>query len=62
MRKSSSSYYIQLADLMAYAAHRAKYPTPEFGANYWEYVGDVRLKEVTKLTGGKHTGIKEWPP
>lgn len=46
MRKSSASYYIQLADLIAYAAHRAKFPTPEFGASYWECVRGARLKEV----------------
>lgn len=62
MRKSSSSYYIQLADLLAYSAHRAKFPLINFNEKYWEYVGDARLQAITKVAGGQHVGIKEWPP
>jgi hypothetical protein len=60
-RKSWESYFIQLADLNAYAAHRAVYPEDYFDGSYWELLGDTRVKEVSKLRPGHPRGISVWP-
>ena len=59
-RRSQDSYFIQLADLNAYAAHRHVYPQSYFGSEYWDELGDVRVKAVNKLSGGP-VGIKVYP-
>jgi hypothetical protein len=59
-RKSHASYFIQLADLNAYAAHRLLLPTRTVGAELWEAIGDARLRQVNQLTGGP-PGIVVWP-
>jgi hypothetical protein len=59
-RRSQESYFIQLTDLNAYAAYRHIYPESYFGEEYWDQLGDTRVKEVTKIRGGP-TGIKVWP-
>ena len=59
-RRSQESYFIQLADLNAYAAYRHIYPRPHFGKEYWEQLDDARVKEVTKVKG-RLIGIKGWP-
>lgn len=51
-RRSQDSYFIQLADLNAYAAYRHVFPQAYFGADYWEQLGDARVKEVNKVAGG----------
>jgi hypothetical protein len=61
IRKSSESYFVQLADLNAYAAHRRVKPQPWFGTEYWEQLGAARVSAVSKLAGGP-IGIKLWPP
>ena len=61
MRISRTSYFIQLADLIAYAAHRAIYPEPWFDNTHWEKLGNVRIAGVNKYSGGPR-GIKLWPP
>ncbi len=59
-RKSHESYFIQLADLNAYAASRHVYPGAMFGGSYWEELGDSRIKDVNKVKGGPR-GIVSWP-
>ena len=51
-RRSQNSYFVQLADLNAYAAHRHVFPQPYFGSDYWEELGDARVKVVNRLAGG----------
>ncbi len=59
-RRSRSSYFIQLADLNAYAAFRRVFPGPNFGGDMWDELGDARLLEVGKVRGGP-PGIVVWP-
>lgn len=59
-RISKDSYFVQLADLNAYAAHRHCFPTTYFGANYWDELGDARVKDVGKIRGGP-LGVKLRP-
>jgi len=51
-RRSEDSYFIQLADINAYAAMHHIFPKKWFGKNNWDYLGDCRYKDVNKLTGG----------
>jgi hypothetical protein len=51
-RISHESYFIQMADLNAYAAHRHIFPEPWFGSEYWDYLGDTRLEDVNRLRKG----------
>ena len=53
-RHSQDSYFIQIADWNAYAAHRSTHIDPshtEF-ANAWDELGDARLLQVNALRGG----------
>ena len=59
-RNSRDSYFIQLADLVAYAAIRKVDPSRRFGATAWDLLGPSRIKEVSKLRGGPY-GIVKWP-
>ena len=59
-RNSRKSYFIQFADLNAYAAFRKIHPSPHFGEEYWDELGGSRIEEVNKLRGGS-TGIVSWP-
>jgi len=59
-RKSKESYFVQLADLNAYAAHRYLHPEEYFGQEYWEMLDSILLKEVNELRGGP-PGIVVWP-
>lgn len=59
-RTSATSYFIQLADLNAYAAYRHIYPEPYFGKQYWELLGNCRSKPVNSQRGGP-VGIVSWP-
>lgn len=59
-RRSNESYFVQLADLNAYAAYRYVYPGPVFGSSYWDELGDSRIKDVNKVRGGP-LGIVSWP-
>lgn len=65
-RDSKESYFIQLADLNAYAAVRWIWPTEkQFGKEMWDSLDTSRLLEVNKLTGGpedtRPPGIKVFP-
>jgi hypothetical protein len=61
-RASHDSYFIQLADWSAYAAHRSAHIDPLLGVSpgLWDLLGDRRVKAVNRLTGGP-VGIKVYP-
>lgn len=59
-RHSEESFFIQLADLNAYAALRKCNPTARLDGKMWDELGDARLEEVNRLAGGP-TGIKVFP-
>lgn len=59
-RDSKASYFVQLADLAAYAAIRVLAPTKSMGASQCNLLGPTRIEEVSKLSGGPH-GIVKWP-
>jgi len=59
-RRSRESYFIQLADLNAYASFRKVFPSPNFGEDVWDLLGDSRILEVNKIRGGP-PGIVVWP-
>ena len=48
-RVSHESYYVQFADLNAYAATRSAFPRSWFGNQYWEYLGNSRDEHVNAL-------------
>lgn len=61
-RQSHDSYFIQMADWNAYAAHRSSYvdPKPGVPADTWDALGHARILEVNRVTGGP-PGIVVWP-
>jgi lysophospholipid acyltransferase (LPLAT)-like uncharacterized protein len=64
-RNSAESYFIQLADMTAYAAYRRLFAPPPkrtsvCPSSMWDELGDARIVEVNELTGG-HPGLVEWP-
>ena len=64
-RKSHESYFVQLADLNAYAAFRSYYPPPKrpinvVPQNMWDELGTARMGAVNQLAGGT-PGIVVWP-
>lgn len=59
-RRSRESFFIQLADLNAYAAYRKVFPGKTFGAEIWDELGESRVLEVNSLRGGP-PGIVVWP-
>lgn len=64
-RDSRQSYFLQLADLLAYAAFRRVIPPPPRAvpivtAGTWDQLGDSRLSAVSSVAGGP-TGIVVWP-
>ncbi len=59
-RHSHESYFIQLADLNAYAAMRHVLPVASFGPGMWNELGDSRITDVNSLRGGP-CGIVAWP-
>jgi hypothetical protein len=65
-RRSQDSYFVQMADWNAYAAHRSQHidPRTDVRNTLWDAPsspsGDVRLKEVNRLRGGP-TGIVKYP-
>lgn len=67
-RKSTDSYFVQLADINAYASHRSKYvePISKMNADIWDELAtefdDVRVLEINKNDGkGRPPGIKIYP-
>lgn len=61
-KKSSESYFVQMADWNAYAAHRYKEvaPNTKVPPELWDRLGGIRLLEVNEQTGGP-PGIVLWP-
>ncbi len=59
-RRSRESFFIQLADLNAYAAYRKVFPSTTFGGEVWDELGAARVLEVNSLRGGP-PGIVVWP-
>jgi len=61
-KKSSESYFTQVADWNAYAAHRYKEvdPNKKAPADLWDRLNGVLLHDVNKETGGP-PGIVLWP-
>jgi hypothetical protein len=64
-RVSSESYFLQLADLNAYAAFRRIVPPPErrvqiVPRGMWDELGDARFLPVNRLSGGPR-GIVRYP-
>lgn len=51
-RHSHESYFIQLADLNAYAAYRRIVPTQGFPQEMWEELGDGIERNANKYSGG----------
>lgn len=65
-RKSHESYFVQLADLNAFAAYRHLAPTKKFGPHMWDLLGDARIEQVNQLTRDRGVkprprGIVNWP-
>jgi len=64
-RKSHESYFIQLADLNAYAAFRKLYPPPVRSVqivpqDMWDELGAAAFSKVNQVSGGP-PGIVSWP-
>jgi len=59
-RRSQESYFIQFADLNAYAAFRRVFPAPTFGHKIWDELGVSRLTAVNRLRWGP-PAIVVWP-
>ena len=59
-RKSHESYFVQLADLNAYAALRCVHPGSRFDGSMWDELGNSRIMKVNRLRGGP-PGIVSWP-
>jgi hypothetical protein len=64
-KKSHESYFLQLADLDAYAAFRCCVPPPQRAVQIvptgmWNELGDARFTAVSSLVGGP-MGIVVWP-
>lgn len=53
-RSSVDSYFVQLADWNAYAAHRSRHvdSMPKVPGDLWDELGPALLLEVTKVRGG----------
>lgn len=65
-RDSAQSYFIQLADLNAYAAFRRLYPPPSrpvqiVPTNMWDELGDARFRPVRRPLYGDPPGIVPGP-
>jgi hypothetical protein len=53
-RQSHESYFIQLADLNAYAAYRDAIPDPAFPQTMWQELGSAILWQANRYSGGTH--------
>ena len=65
-RDSQESYFLQIADLNAYAAFRRIFPPPAgrvqiVPERMWDELGEARLAEVNQRSDGPSPGIVVWP-
>lgn len=60
-RDSKQSYFVQLADLNAYAAYRRERPDPLFPQNMWDELGKAILWEVNRYHSWENPGIVRGP-
>lgn len=65
-RNSEQSYFLQLADLNAYAAFRRLYPPPRrpvqiVSSTLWDELGDARFRPVRAASFGDPPGIVPGP-
>jgi hypothetical protein len=65
-RNSQHSYFLQLADLNAYAAFRRTYPPPKRPVQIvpleaWDELGSARFAPANARSGGPSVGIVFWP-
>jgi hypothetical protein len=60
-RDSTQSYFVQLADLNAYAAYRKERPDPLFPQTTWDELGPAILWEVNRYHPGENAGIVRSP-
>lgn len=66
-RNSQQSLFIQVADLVAYAAFRCVYPGPTnrkhsvVPDDMWDELGPARMAEANQRSGGPSPGIVTWP-
>jgi len=57
-RNSRESYFVQFADMCAYAAFRSIFPRPHFDGAYWEALGAARC---VRAAPRRYRGIVVWP-
>jgi hypothetical protein len=60
-KDSAQSYFVQLADLNAYAAYRMERPDPRFPSGMWTELGSAILRDVNKYKPLEHPGIVRGP-
>lgn len=65
-RSSAESYFLQLADLNAYAAFRRVHLPPSrriqiVHASMWDELGAARYRPANQRAGGPSDGIVSWP-
>lgn len=65
-RRSHESRFLQLSDLIAYAAFRRVFPPPQRPVQIvpelmWDELGASTLAEVNQRSGGPSPGIVAWP-
>lgn len=64
-RDSSDNYFIQWADLVAYAAFRQIIPAPTVPRRLWDDLGEARLAEANRIERDKGSkeppGLIVWP-
>ncbi len=65
-KNSRHSYFLQLADLNAYAAFRRAYPPPQRTVQIvpqmmWDELGTARYGAANRRAGGPSVGIVFWP-
>ena len=60
-KDSAQSYFVQLADLNAYAAYRMERPDPLFPQQMWNELGTAILRDVNKYVPSENPGVVRGP-